>query len=54
MATHSSILTWGIPWTEEAGSYSPRDEKESDTEIKQQQTCILKDTPDYSLEPCVQ
>ena len=19
MATHSSILTWGIPWTEEAG-----------------------------------
>jgi len=23
MATHSSILTWRIPWTEEAGGYSP-------------------------------
>ena len=23
MATHSSILTWKIPWTEEPGGYSP-------------------------------
>ena len=23
MATHSSILAWGIPWTEELGGYSP-------------------------------
>ena len=23
MATHSSILAWKIPWTEERGSYSP-------------------------------
>ena len=23
MATHSSILAWGIPWTEEPGGYSP-------------------------------
>ena len=22
MATHSSILTWSIPWTEEPGSYT--------------------------------
>ena len=22
-ATHSSILAWGIPWTEEPGGYSP-------------------------------
>ena len=22
MTTHSSILTWEIPWTEELGSYS--------------------------------
>ena len=28
MATYSSILAWGIPWTEEPG-YSPRDCKES-------------------------
>ena len=24
MATHSSILVWKIPWTEEPGGYSPR------------------------------
>ena len=23
MATHSSILAWEIPWTEEPGVYSP-------------------------------
>ena len=31
MATHSSILAWRIPWTEEPGQYSPRGRKESDT-----------------------
>jgi len=32
MATHSSILAWRIPWTEEPGvGYSPRGGKESDT-----------------------
>ena len=30
-ATHSSILAWEIPWTEEPGGYSPWDRKESDT-----------------------
>ena len=31
MATHSSILAWRIPWTEEPGGLiSPRDRKESD------------------------
>ena len=31
-ATHSSILAWRIPWTEEPGGlYSPRGCKESDT-----------------------
>ena len=30
MTTHSSILTWRIPWTKETG-YSPRDCKKSDT-----------------------
>ena len=29
-ATHSSILAWEIPWTEEPGGYSPRGRKESD------------------------
>ena len=31
MATHSSILDWRIPWTEEPGGYSPWGRKESDT-----------------------
>ena len=32
MATHSNILAWRIPWTEEAGGlYSPWSQKESDT-----------------------
>ena len=30
MATHSSILAWKIPWTEDRG-YSPRGSKELDT-----------------------
>ena len=50
MATHSSILAWGIPWTEQLGGpqsmglqrvHSPWDRKESDTaqllNTKQQQ-----------------
>ena len=31
MATHSSILAWRIPWTEELEGYSPGGHKESDT-----------------------
>ena len=31
MATHSSILAWRIPWTEEPGGYSPWGGKELDT-----------------------
>ena len=31
MATHSSILAWRIPWTEEAVACSPWSRKESDT-----------------------
>ena len=34
MATHSSILAWRIPWTEEPGRYSPWSRKESDTTEK--------------------
>ena len=40
MATHSSILVWRNPWTEEHQDYSPQDRKESDmteqlsTEVK--------------------
>ena len=31
MATHSSILTWRIPWREEPGRLQPMGHKESDT-----------------------
>ena len=31
MATHSSILSWRIPWIEEPAGYSPWGRKESDT-----------------------
>ena len=39
MATHSSILAWRIPWTEEAGGlYSPRgcERVRYDLKLKQQ------------------
>ena len=31
MATHSSILAWIIPWTEELGGLQSMDRKELDT-----------------------
>ena len=31
MSTHSSILAWRIPWTEEPAVYSPWGHRESDT-----------------------
>ena len=31
MATHSSILAWRIPWTEEIGGLQSMGHKESDT-----------------------
>ena len=31
MATHLSILAWGIPWTEESGRLQSMGRKESDT-----------------------
>ena len=46
MATHSSTLAWKIPWTEEAGSYSPWGCKESNmTELLHFHLSILKDIP---------
>ena len=38
VATHSSILAWIIPWTEEPGWYSPGGHKESDTTEHQNAT----------------
>ena len=33
VATHSSILAWKIPWTEEPGGYSPWARKKNMTEV---------------------
>ena len=44
MATHSSILAWEIPWTEEPGGYSPWDGQELDTT---QQLSTHTHTQDY-------
>ena len=49
MATHSSILAWRIPWTEDLLGYSPWGHKESDTTVpltflsflSSQGTCML-------------
>ena len=31
MITHSSVLAWRLPWTEESGVYSPWGRKQLDT-----------------------
>ena len=40
MATHSSVLAWRIPCTEEPGDYSPWGPKESDMTETTQNACI--------------
>ena len=35
MATHSSILAWGIPWTEEPGELQPMKLQKNWTQLKQ-------------------
>ena len=42
MATHSSILTWRIPWTEEPGELQSWGRKESDTT----EQLALSESPD--------
>ena len=48
MATHSSILAWRIPWTEEPGGYSPGSGKESHTTEQLTQLGPLKPIPGAS------
>ena len=37
MATHSGILAWRIPWTEEPGGYSPWGSQKSPMLLNKQQ-----------------
>ena len=39
METHSSVLAWRIPWTEEPGGYGPEGCKELDTTEVTVHTC---------------
>ena len=39
MATHFSILAWGIPWKRSLAGYSPWGRKESDTTGRVKHTC---------------
>ena len=41
MATHSSILAWRSPWTEEPGSH-PQGHGESNTTGAAERTCVLE------------
>ena len=43
MATHSSILSWKIPWTEDPGWYSPWGPQKLDTteQLSTAQPCRL-------------
>ena len=44
MATHSSILAWRVPWTEEPGElYSPWGRKESDMTERLKKVCLRGD-----------
>ena len=39
MATHSSILAWKIPWTEEPGGLRPMGSQRADTPEATEQAC---------------
>ena len=43
MATHSNIITWRIPWTEEPGGL-PSDTNESDITERLTHTCVCTHT----------
>ena len=51
MATHSSILTWKIPWTEEPGGlHNPGGRKRVDHDLATNQQQTGKYFPNYYLE----
>ena len=41
MSTHSSLLAWRIPWTEEPGGLQSMGRKESDTTEATERVCTL-------------
>ena len=54
MATHSSLLAWRIPWTEEREGYSPWGQKELNTIDQLIHTHIhVAQNPCYSRVDCI-
>ena len=53
MATHSSVLVWGTPWTEEPGGLQPRGPRKSQARLRNQTTttsqgCVCQPQPSSS------
>ena len=44
MATHSRILAWRIPWTEESGGLQSKGHKESDTTEGMRHACCVTES----------
>ena len=49
MTTHSSILAWRIPWTENLVGYSPWGHKESDTTEVMEQQHVARRVPHLEI-----
>ena len=43
MTTHSSILTWEIPWTEESGGLQTMGSQKSWTQLSTYKTALIQD-----------
>ena len=43
MATHSSILAWEIPWTEETGRLQPMELQKGQTRLSDETTTTKKE-----------
>ena len=54
MATHSSILAWRIPWTEESGWVTVHGVAESDTTKPEPGGCGYEGGVSFSLSPDLQ
>ena len=53
MATHSSILAWRIPWTEESGRLQSRELQESATKPHHYQQWDYENYKTYYLQLCI-
>ena len=51
MATHSSILAWRIPWTEEPGGLQSRGVAKSQTRLKRHSVCVSARAHTHTQEP---